>query len=369
MSVRLLVAAPGAPLIHARFADLPRHLAAGDLLVVNESATIPAAVPALRDDGSRVQVHFSTPHPEGGDAWLVELRRDGRRVTDGRPGERLSLPGGAGITLTGTEGLALRPRSPGTDDLSPRSSLHTRGIGTPGDRGPGPPSLPGRDGGPGPVSRLWVARLELGGPVMDYLARHGAPITYAHDPVPRPLSEHQTIFSRVPGSAEMPSAGRPFTHRTLHALAARGVGVAGLVLHTGVSSLERGERPYPERYAVPPATAARVNATRRAGGRVIAVGTTVTRALETVAAPGGTVRPGSGWTDLVLTADRGVRVVDGLVTGWHDDGASHLDLLEAVGGPALVAASYAAGGRYRRHERGDSHLLLRRPAQTAARAA
>ena len=368
MSVRLLVAAPGGPPIHARFADLPCHLAPGDLLVVNESATIPAAVPAVREDGSRVQVHFSTPAPAGG-GWVAALRRDGRRVYDGRAGERLALPGGARITLEGTGGLALRPRSRGTDGLSPPSSLHTPGNDTPGDGGPGPPSLHGGDGGPGPPSRLWVARLELGDPVEAYLARHGAPVTYAHDPIPRPLHEYQTIFSRIPGSAEMPSAGRPFTHRALHALAARGVGVARLVLHTGVSSLERGEPPYPERYAVHPATAARVNATRRAGGRVIAVGTTVTRALETVAAPDGAVRPGTGWTDLVLTAERGVRAVDGLITGWHDDGASHLHLLEAVAGPELVAASYAAGGSYRRHERGDSHLLLRRPAAAAARAA
>ena len=336
MSVRLLVAAPGAEPVHARFTDLPRHLAPGDLLVVNESATIPAAVDAVRADRTRVQLHFSTPDPAG-DGWLVELRRDGRRVRDARAGERLELPAGASARLTVPEAL------------TPTSSLHTPRIG-----------------GPSP---LWRARLELGAPVLQFLARHGRPITYAHDLTPRPLRDFQTIFSRVPGSAEMPSAGRPFTRRLLHELAARGVGVARLVLHTGVSSLERGERPYAERYAVPGATAARVNAARRSGGRVIAVGTTVTRALETVARRDGTVGAGAGWTDLVLTAARGVRAVDGLITGWHDDGASHLDLLEAVGGPELVAASYAVSDGYRRHERGDSHLLLRRPAAAAARAA
>jgi S-adenosylmethionine:tRNA ribosyltransferase-isomerase len=331
VSARLLVAQPGAPLTHARFDDLPAHLQPGDLLVVNESATLPAALEAIREDGERVQLHLSTPYPDGPPTrWTVELRRAGHRVRDGHAGERLMLPGGALARLVAPY--------PGTK----------------------PP------GGLVP-SRLWVAELELPAPLLEYLAEHGAPIRYAHDLTPRPLSDFQTIFSRVPGSAEMPSAGHPFTHRTLHDLAARGVGVARLVLHTGVSSQERGERPYPERFAVPAATAARANATRRAGGRVIAVGTTVTRALESAAGPDGRLRAAAGWTPLVITAARGVRAVDGLVTGWHDPEASHLDLLEAVGGQELVAASYAAAADagYRRHEHGDSHLLLGQAAAAA----
>jgi S-adenosylmethionine:tRNA ribosyltransferase-isomerase len=211
------------------------------------------------------------------------------------------------------------------------------------------------------ADRLWLANLDLPGPLLDYLAAHGRPIRYAHQPHPRPLADHQTVFARVPGSAEMPSAGRPFTERLLHALAARGVGVAPILLHTGVSSQERGERPYPERYAVSGPTAARVNATRRAGGRVIAVGTTVTRALETAAAPDGRVSASAGWTTLTITPERGVRAVDGLITGWHEPDASHLLLLEAVAGRALVERSYAAAValRYRWHEFGDTHVLLR----------
>ncbi len=138
------------------------------------------------------------------------------------------------------------------------------------------------------------------------------------------------------GSAEMPSAGRPFTPAVLDGLRVRGVGIARVVLHTGVSSLEAGEVPLPERYRVPAATADAVNATRAAGGRVVAVGTTVTRALETVAEPDGRVSAGAGWTHLVLGPDRPARVVDGLVTGWHEPEASHLLLLEAVAGPRLV---------------------------------
>jgi len=326
--VRLMVAREDAPLIHTRFRDLAAQLRAGDLLVVNESAVLPAALPARRRDGTVLTLHLSTPEPPpgslggGGGAvaangrWVVELRRDGARFAGAAAGEVLGLPGGGQARLVA-------------------------------------PYL-GR-------GRLWVAALDLPAPLSGYLAAHGAPIRYAHQPLARPLADHQTVFARVPGSAEAPSAGRPFSARVLHDLAARGVGVARLVLHTGVSSPERGERPAPERFALPAATAARVNATQRAGGRVIAVGTTVTRALETAAAPGGGVRAAASWTSLVIGAERGIRVVDGLVTGWHEPEASHLLLLEAVAGAEVVARSYAAALalRYRWHEFGDSHLLLR----------
>jgi S-adenosylmethionine:tRNA ribosyltransferase-isomerase len=325
-AVRLMVARDGEPLVHARFFQLPEHLRAGDLLVVNQSATLPAALAARRADGTALTLHLSTPEPAGGvvasdvpargtGRWIVELRRDGARFRGGAAGERLALAGG------GSAELVAPYLSPG---------------------------------------RLWIAALDLPAPLLDHLTAHGRPIRYAHQPRPRPLSDHQTIFASVPGSVEMPSAGRPFTPRVLHALAARGVGVAPVLLHTGVSSQERGERPYPERFAVSAATAARVNATRRSGGRVIAVGTTVTRALETAAAEDGTVAAASGWTSLTITPERGVRAIDGLVTGWHEPDASHLLLLEAVAGRALVERSYAAAValRYRWHEFGDSHLLL-----------
>jgi S-adenosylmethionine:tRNA ribosyltransferase-isomerase len=205
-------------------------------------------------------------------------------------------------------------------------------------------------------NRLWVARLGLPEPLLTYLRRHGAPIRYAHEPHARPLEDHQTIFATVPGSAEMPSAGRPFSRRALTRLRERGVSVQRIVLHTGVSSQERGERPYPERYAVSRHTAERVNAARR----VIAVGTTVVRALETVTGADGITQPGAGWTNLVITAERGVRAVDGLLTGWHEPEASHLLMLEAVAGRELLERSYAAAlaEGYRWHEFGDLHLLL-----------
>jgi len=321
-AVRLMVARGDAPLAHARFRDLPAFLRLGDLLVVNESATLPAALGARRADGTALELHLSTPEPPGAGSgvaprrWVVELRRGGARFRGATCGERLELTGGGTAEL-----------------VAPYLS----------------------------AGRLWVAALELPSPLLEYLDAHGEPIRYAHEPQPRPLADHQTIFARVPGSAEMPSAGRPFTAGVLRALARRGVGVAPIVLHTGVSSQERGERPYPERFTVPAASAARVNATHRAGGRVIAVGTTVTRALETAARRDGNVHAASGWTSLTITPARGVHAVDGLVTGWHEPNASHLLLLEAVAGRALVERSYAAAiaAGYRWHEFGDSHLLLR----------
>ena len=317
-----MVARAGRDLVHTRFGALPDHLRAGDLLVVNASATLPAALPARRADGTPLDLHLSTPEPGDTGRWVVELRAHGRRWRDGVAGEELRLPAGATATLSAPY--------PG-----PAAGLVTASL------------VPGR---------LWIAALRLPAPLLAYLAWHGAPIRYSHQPEPRPLADHQTIFATEPGSAESPSAGRPFTPRVVARLRARGIRVASIVLHTGVSSLERGERPYPERYNVPPATAAQVNAARR----VIAVGTTVTRALETVAAPDGTVRAGAGWTSLVVGPERGVRVVDGIVTGFHEPDASHLLLLEAVAGARLVRRSYAAAVAcgYRRHEFGDSHLLL-----------
>ncbi len=320
--VRLLVARPGRPLRHLTFAALPGVLRRGDLLVVNDSDTEPAAVDGHRADGRPVVLHVSGPAES---EWVVELRSpDGRRVGDGTAGEAVHLPGGVTAFL-----LAAHP--------DPRRSTG---------------------------SRLWRARIPVAGGLPQWLAAFGRPIAYAYLRGPRPLADYRTVFARRHGhgfaSAEMPSAARPFTPAVLCALRRRGVGVTTLTLHTGVASLEAGEEPLPERYAVPATAAAAVNATREAGGRIVAVGTTATRALETVADPDGSVRVGAGWTDLVLGPDRPARVVDGLVTGWHEPEASHLLLLEAVAGEALVRRAYAAAldRGYLWHEFGDSCLLL-----------
>jgi S-adenosylmethionine:tRNA ribosyltransferase-isomerase len=310
--VRLLVGSRDG-VRHHRFTDLPDLLRPGDVLVVNTSGTLPAAVPV---SGRPLVLHFSTPLPDG--RWLVEVRRDTGESTApyaaAAAGETYRLPGDASVTLV--------------EEFS--------------------------------SGRLWVARPDRGD-VPAYLARHGRPIRYRYVRRARPIADYQTVFATQVGSAEMPSAGRPFTDRLVTRLVAAGVRFAPVLLHTGVASPEAHERPYPERLDVPAASARVVNHTRDDGGRVIAVGTTAVRALESAAAPDGRVRAARGWTDLVVTPDRGVRVVDGLLTGLHEPRASHLDLLAAVAGPDLLRRCYAAAvrERYLWHEFGDLNLLLR----------
>jgi S-adenosylmethionine:tRNA ribosyltransferase-isomerase len=323
-AVKLLVAQPSG-VSHARFANIGDYLGAGDLLVVNNSATLPAAVDGRRA-GHPIAVHFSMAC--SAKIWVVELRpavHATGHLRDIRPDERIDLPGGSALLI--------------------ESSYPEPGV----------------DG-----ARLWTARVVIEGPagsedrVLSYLARHGRPIRYSYVPQPWSLDYYQTVFARRPGSAEIPSAARPFSTELVTALVADGVGIAPITLHTGVSSAEPGEPPAPEPFDVPMATARLVNLTHTAGARVIAVGTTVTRALESAADTDGAVRAAGGWTDLVLGPNRPARVIDGLITGWHDVGASHLSLLEAVAGPTLVAMAYreAVDHGYLWHEFGDSALLL-----------
>jgi S-adenosylmethionine:tRNA ribosyltransferase-isomerase len=315
-AVRMLVARRSdGDLTHTTFGALPSFLRDGDLVVINTSAVVPAAVNACSDDGTPLIVHLSTRLDDG--RWVVEPRRiDGRttRRWVGSPPNRMRVGADAEITLD----------APYLDS-----------------------------------SRLWVAELQLPRPVFTWLAVHGRPIRYGYVDRPWPIAMYQNVYASEPGSSEMPSAGRPFTAEVITRLVAKGVGVSPLVLHTGVASLEATELPYPERVRVSAITANRVNETRRSGGRVIAVGTTVVRALET-AGDDGTVQPVDGWTDLVITPERGVRVVDGLLTGWHEPEASHLLMLEAVAGRSLLEASYAASLQegYLWHEFGDMHLIL-----------
>ncbi len=303
-------------LVHTTFATIPTFLRAGDLVVINTSAVMPAAVTACGDDGTELVVHLSTRLDDG--RWVVEPRQ-----IDGRATRRWNGP------------VPLR-----------------MAVGTDASIALDAPYLTS--------SRLWVAQLQLPQPVFTWLAVHGQPIRYGYVERPWPLATYQNVYATEPGSAEMPSAGRPFTPEVITRLVAKGVGVSPLVLHTGVASLEATELPYPERLRVPLTTANRVNETHREGGRVIAVGTTVVRALESAGDGAGVVKPLDGWTDLVVTAERGVRVVDGLLTGWHEPEASHLMMLEAVAGRPLLEASYEASLQegYLWHEFGDMHLIM-----------
>ncbi|MDQ6942868.1 MAG: S-adenosylmethionine:tRNA ribosyltransferase-isomerase [Candidatus Eremiobacteraeota bacterium] len=291
----------------AAFRELPWFLRRGDLLVVNDSATLPAALLARRDDGMSFPLHLSTQI--GGELWIAEPRAP---VV---AGERAALADGGSATF-----------------LAPVDTAQTR---------------------------LWYTALATAESIGAFLARHGTPIRYRYVSETLPLGDYQTIFANSPGSAEMPSAGRPFSWRSLDDLRQAGIVVASLTLHTGVSSPERHERPYREWFDVPARTAAAVNATRLRGGRVVAVGTTVVRALES-AVSGGEAAAASGWTDLIVTPERGVAVVDGLLTGFHEPEASHLDLLRAFADDELLERAYghALDGGYLWHEFGDVHLLL-----------
>lgn len=323
--VRLLVARPEG-LTHRRFADLAEELEAGDLVVVNNSATVAGQVDVVDAAGGARVLHLATPLDDG--SWVVELRTApaaARAVLDATPGQVLTAVPVSGDRVR-VELVAPYPH----EGSSPT----------------------------GEGNRLWRARVD--GPLVQHVERYGRPIAYGYLDRPYPLEAYQSVFATVPGSAEMPSAGRPFTASLVTHLVARGVSIAPVTLHTGVSSQEAGEAPQVERFEVDAHTARLVNATREAGHRVVAVGTTVTRALESAVEPDGRVVARRGWTDRVVTPLRPPRVVTGLVTGWHDPQASHLLLVEAVAGPALAQRAYDEAVReaYWWHEFGDAGLFL-----------
>lgn len=313
--VRLMVSTPAGHQ-HVAFRDLPSFLSPGDLLVVNRSGTLPASLSAEGEPGQFI-VNLSTDY--GRNLWLAEPRwgSDKPGPLPLRPGERFQLGK--------TDAWAVSP-------------------------------FPG-------IPELWF--ISTGEDLRASMLCCGKPIRYGYVQTPYPLAMYQTIFADVPGSAEMPSAGRPFTRRVLDGLEARGVGVAEITLHTGVSSMEVEAEDiedhvlYPEPFEVPAATAHAVNAARREGRRVIAVGTTVVRALES-AWDGHQVRPLSGFTRLYVHPGSGVHVVDGLVTGLHDPVTSHLAMLYTIASEGLVRNAYSEAIRhgYLWHEFGDSHLIL-----------
>jgi S-adenosylmethionine:tRNA ribosyltransferase-isomerase len=339
--VRLLVSYRGdGRVVHSRFRDLGGFLEAGDVLVINTSGTMNAAIEAERElDGTRLELRLSTRLPAN--LWNVELRLPVGTTTEpflnAAVGETLRLAGGATAMLH-----------------APYPAESTRSGGT----------------------RLWISTLDLPEPLDEYLERHGSPIRYGYVQDSWPACYYQTVYATEKGSAEMPSAGRAFTAESITRLVARGVQVAPLILHTGVASLEEDEPPYEEFYRVPPETARLVNAAHAVGQRIVAVGTTVVRALETVTDTQGVTHPGEGWTSLVVTPERGVRTVDAILTGLHEPRSTHLAMLEALAerdsatpssnrSPALtgrehleVAYAEALREGYLWHEFGDLHLIL-----------
>ena len=330
-AVRLLVSrvADGS-IVHSRFNELPEWLVPGDLLVVNTSGTLNAALQATAGNGETFALHLSTRLP--GNFWVVEMRRPGPVASlpdrGTHAGVTFELEGGGRVTLLAPYPLA--------------GALESR-------------------------SRLWIAALQLTAPLLPYLEQFGRPIRYSYVTRSWPASMYQTIFATEPGSAEMPSAARPFTAELVTRLVTAGIQIAPLLLHTGVASLEDHDPPYEEYFRIPPETADRVNAARRTGHRVIAVGTTVVRALETITDNRGTTSPGEGWTSLVITPDRPLRAVTGMITGLHEPRATHLAMVEQViaaagGGPPAphLDRAYREARRegYLWHEFGDSHLII-----------
>lgn len=354
--VRLMVSRYGKDhFSHDRFENLPDHLQAGDLLVVNTSATLPAALDVRHADGRLLRLHVSSRILDH--LWVVELRTP---LPDGSSEPFAELAPGDLLDLQGTAMQVLRPyRYPslGHRVLGQLPASAVEGMGAVGASEwldlPAPEQVRTSE-------RLWLLWVKTQQSALHLLQRHGRPIRYGYVRRDWPLQMYQTLFATEPGSAEMPSAGRAFTPQVLNALTARGVEVLPLTLHTGVASLEAHEAPYEEYYRIPTATAQGVMAARAAGRRVIAVGTTVVRALESATQANGELLAGEDWTALLITPERGLQTVDGLLTGFHEPAATHLAMLQALAGNRHIARAYdqALSQRYLWHEFGDLHLIL-----------
>jgi S-adenosylmethionine:tRNA ribosyltransferase-isomerase len=317
----------------ARFAELPRLLRAGDLVVVNDAATLPGSLPGVAADGSPFELRLSGPVEAG----------------------RLSgVAFGPGDHRTRTEDRAPPPR------LAPGDRVTVAGM---------PATVVGAAG-----RRIELAVHASGDALWQNLYAAGAPVQYAHRSERLPLWSVQTAYAGRPWAAEMPSAGRPLTWDLVLGLRRAGISVAPLTHAAGLSStgddaLDRA-LPWPERYEIPRRTAEAIDAARARGGRVIAVGTSVVRALESAVdttcpeaghpAPGPPVRAGSGIASLRLDAAYRPRVVSGLVSGLHVPGESHFELLSAFARPdplrraLALAAQHGLSG----HELGDACLIL-----------
>jgi S-adenosylmethionine:tRNA ribosyltransferase-isomerase len=315
----------GGQLAHGTIADLPARLRAGDLLVVNDVATLPASLFGLGPGGEGVELRLTGPEQDG--RWTVVLFGEGdwRARTEDRPAPAAPRPGQV-ITIAPdlrARVVRLRPES----------------------------------------SRLVDVVFEHDGPLWTALYRHGRPVQYSYLPRPLELGEVQTAYAGRPWAVEPPSAGRPLTTELLARLRAAGVRTAAVTHAAGLSATGDpaldARLPLPERFEVTEKTAAAVRRARAFGGRVVAVGTTVVRALESAAA-GGTPRPASGVTDLIIGDGYEPRVVDGVLTGMHEPGSSHFALLTAFARPTLLAEAFrtAETAGYLAHEFGDALLVL-----------
>lgn len=310
-------------IIHSQFSQLADYLQAGDVLVMNTSGTMNAALNVSRGDGTALELHLSTHLPA--DQWIVEVRQPAENATTpfftAQAGEILCLPNGETAQLLTPYHAHLRQHPQNT--------------------------------------RLWIATLSVQD-ILPYLERFGFPIRYSYVNQAWPNSYYQTVYANEIGSAEMPSAGRAFTPELITKLVAKGVQIAPLILHTGVASFEKDEAPYEEYYRVPAETARIVNAARQQRRRIIATGTTSLRALETVTNAEGISHEGEGWTRLIITPKHKIRSVNAMLTGLHEPRASHLAMLESLAGLEHLKLTYEAAlsEAYLWHEFGDLHLIF-----------
>lgn len=308
--------------------DLARLLRPGDLLVVNDAATLPSSLAGTTESNEPVEVRLAGEAEDG--TWRAILfgAGDWRARTEDRP-EPPSVRAGAVIRF---DGLSATVESV---DAASRRLVRLRFAAS--------------------GASLWRA-----------LYRAGRPVQYSYLRGPLALWHVQTAYAARPWAVEAPSAGFALTWELLLELRRRGVTVARITHAAGLSSTGDealdARLPLAERFEVPAETVRAVDETRANGGRVIAVGTTVARALESAAEAGdGRLVPLSGTTELLLGPERHPRVVDGLITGVHEAATSHYTLLESFAPRALLdrAHAFAARERYLGHEFGDTVLVLR----------
>ncbi|MCP4442124.1 MAG: S-adenosylmethionine:tRNA ribosyltransferase-isomerase [Aureispira sp.] len=307
---------------HDIFRNIGDYLQEGDVLVVNTSGTLKAALETEYTDGTVLRVHLSTR--KAYQHWIIELREvvenGTHRFTKARKGDQLPLATGF-----------LQLLEPYYDDTT---NDHLQ---------------------------LWVAKFNIPIAVEDYLDQYGKPIRYNYIKDLYPQSYYQTVFANEMGSAEMPSAGRAFTPELVTQLVSKGIQIIPILLHTGVASLEANERPYSEYYKISQHSAAQLNLAKQQNKRIVAVGTTVVRTLETkFDISSNQFRYGEGWTDIFITPQRGIHSINGLLTGMHEPKASHLYMLEALANREHLALCYqeAIEQEYLWHEFGDLHLIL-----------
>jgi S-adenosylmethionine:tRNA ribosyltransferase-isomerase len=309
---------------HSRFDKIGNYLRPNDLLVFNSSRTLPASMHGCdcsRKHGPCMEVRLAERLPD--DSWLALLLCE--------KGDPFGCGLQPAMQIQFAEGL--------------NATVEERDARIP---------------------RLWKLRFSISGTALvDFIYRLGKPIRYEYVSAPWDLDYYQTVYATEPGSAEMPSAGRAFTWKLLLDLKRKGIDAAYIVLHTGLSSymdddLDAQHPASEEEYFVGDTTAEKINQTRAKGGRVIAVGTTVVRALESVADENGRVAGKQGYTQLKIDNRHRLKAVDGLLTGLHEPEASHLDLLSAFLPAAKIRSAYedAIARKYLWHEFGDLNLIL-----------